>query len=190
MSIRFKAFLTRVGKDCEFKPLNNKLLDFLIKESENKYKNHPKLMNLLKKEWPIYMDRSRISHLLAEHHKEIFEFYLTTIFPFRKGGLSLEDPEAPTPVDFKLVYKYHYNMKEIAAVEEVIKKLNIKDSMGKLVSTPSILKRILIFSVSSIAPMVEEIFKRPFAFQFSSIDSNQLDNGEWLVNAIISAREQ
>ena len=112
MSIRFKSFLTRVGKDCEFKPLNNALLNYLTKESENKYKNYPRLLNLMKKYWPKYQDRSRISHLLKDHFQEIFGFYLTTMFPFRKGGLELEDPEAPTPVDFKLVYKYHYNLKE------------------------------------------------------------------------------
>ena len=38
--------------------------------------------------------------------------------------------------------------------------------------------------------MVEQIFKRPFAFQFSNIDANLFDNGEWEVIAIISAREQ
>jgi hypothetical protein len=38
--------------------------------------------------------------------------------------------------------------------------------------------------------MIEEIFKRPFAFQFSSIDAEQFNNGEWEVVAVISAREQ
>jgi hypothetical protein len=38
--------------------------------------------------------------------------------------------------------------------------------------------------------MIEQIFKRPFAFQFSSIDANPLENGEWEVIAVISAREQ
>ena len=54
MSVRFKSFLTRVGKHCEFKPLNNALLNYLTKESENKYKNYPKLLNLMKKYWPKY----------------------------------------------------------------------------------------------------------------------------------------
>ena len=184
MSVRFKSFLSRVGKECEFKPLNNALLNYLTKESENKYKNYPKLLNLMKKYWPKYSDRSRISHLLKDYYDDIIGFYLTTLFPFRKGGLTLEDPEAPTPVDFKLVYKYHYNLKEIAAVEAVMKELNIQGT------TVGILKRILIFCVSSFAPMVEQIFERPFAFQFSNIDANELDNGETEVIAIISAREQ
>ena len=96
----------------------------------------------------------------------------------------MTDPEAPTPVDFKLVYQYHYNLSEIKVVEEVLKEHNIDTKVE------SILKRILIFAVSSFSPMVEQIFKRPFAFQFSSIDSNHLENGEWEVIAIISAREQ
>jgi len=190
MSVRFTNFLTRIGKDNEFKPLKNALLNFLVKESENKYKNYPRLLSMMQKYWPKYRDRSRISHLLKDHYEEIFGFYLNTIFPFRKGGLTLEDPEAPTPVDFKLIYKYHYNLKEIKAVDDVIKKLKIYDSQGKLISTPGILKRILIFAVSSFAPLVEQIFQRPFAFQFSNIDANKFDNGEWDVIAIISAREQ
>ena len=93
-------------------------------------------------------------------------------------------PEAPTPVDFKLVYTYHYNLNEIAVVKEVMRNLNIDAKVE------SILKRILIFAVSSFSPMIQQIFRRPFAFQFSSIDANSFENGEWEVVAIISAREQ
>ncbi|MHA1293211.1 MAG: hypothetical protein ACTSQJ_11155 [Promethearchaeota archaeon] len=184
MSVRFKNFLNRVAKDCEFKPLNNKLLNFLIKESENKYKNHPRLINKMKRYWPKYRDRSRISHLLKDHYEDIFYFYLTVLFPFRKAGLKLEDPEAPTPVDFKLVYRYRYNSQEIKMIDEILKKYNIKASIE------GILKRILIFTVSSFAPMVEVIFQRPFAFQFSNIDTLSHENGDIEVIAIISAREQ
>ncbi|MHA1457721.1 MAG: hypothetical protein ACTSR5_17405 [Promethearchaeota archaeon] len=98
--------------------------------------------------------------------------------------MTLEDPEAPTPVDFKLVYKYHYNQGEIEAIKDVTEKMNID------IKIEGILKRLLIFAVSSFSPMIEQIFKRPFAFQFSSIDANPLENGEWEVVAIISAREQ
>ena len=184
MSIRFKKFLLRAGKESEFKPLRNALMNYLRKDAENKYKNYPRLLELMKSYWPNYAQRSMISHLLADHHQEIFGFYLSTIFPFRKGGLKFEDPEAPTPVDFKLIYIYHYNQKEIAAVNEAMKELNIEDDVS------GILKRILIFAVSSIAPLVEEVFGRPFAFQYSNIDSKEFDNGEFEVIAIISAREQ
>ena len=134
--------------------------------------------------WPNYKQGSRISHLLKDHYDEIFTFYLNTIFPFRKRGLTLADPEAPTPVDFKLVYQYHYNLAEINVVEEVLKEHKIEAKVE------SILKRLLIFAVSSFSPMIEQIFKRPFAFQFSNIDANPLNNEEWEVIAIISAREQ
>jgi hypothetical protein len=184
MSQRFRKFVVRVAKDNEFKPIKNKLLNYLQKESENKYKNYPRLLELMNSYWPTYKDGSRISYLLRDHHEEIFGFYLNTLFPFRKRGLSLEDPEAPTPVDFKLVYKYHYSINEIQAVEETMKNLNIEDK------TEGILKRLLIFAVSSFAPMIEQIFGRPFAFQFSSIDAYPLENNEWKVVAIISAREQ
>ena len=184
MSIRFKKFLLRAGKESKFKPLKNALLNYLRKDAENKYKNYPRLLELMKAYWPAYEHRFMIANLLKDHYEDIFYFYLTTIFPFRKGGLSLEDPEAPTTVDFKCVYKYHYNQKEIAVVKEVMKELNIQDNIQ------GVLKRILIFAVSSLAPMVEQIFGRPFAFQFANIDANQFDNGEYEVIAIISAREQ
>ena len=184
MSIRFRKFVERVAKDNEFKPLKNKLLNHLQKESQNKYKNYPRLIELMQTHWPNYKQGSRISHLLKDHYDEIFTFYLNTIFPFRKRGLTLADPEAPTPVDFKLVYQYHYNLAEINVVEEVLKEHKIEAKVE------SILKRLLIFAVSSFSPMIEQIFKRPFAFQFSNIDANPLNNGEWEVIAIISAREQ
>ncbi len=184
MSLRFRKFVERIAKDNEFKPLKNRLLNFLQKESQSKYKNYPRLLELMQTYWPNYQQGSRISHLLKAHYDEIFTFYLNTIFPFRRRGLTLTDPEAPTPVDFKLVYQYHYNLAEIKVVEEVLKEHNLDAKVE------SILKRILIFAVSSFSPMVEQIFKRPFAFQFSSIDSNHLNNGEWEVIAIISAREQ
>jgi len=184
MSLRFRKFVERVAKDNEFKPLKNKLLNYLQKESQNKYKNYPRLLELMQTYWPNYKQGSRISHLLKDHYDEIFTFYLNTIFPFRKTGLSLAYPEAPTPVDFKLVYQYHYNLAEINVVEEVLKESKIDTKVE------SILKRLLIFAVSSFSPMIEQIFKRPFAFQFSSIDANHFDNKEWEVIAIISAREQ
>ena len=184
MSQRFKNFVARVAKDNEFKPLKNQLLNYLKKESQNKYKNYPRLIELMKNYWPKYKEGSRISYLLRDHYEEIFYFYLNTIFPFRKRGLSLLHPEAPTPVDFKLEYHYRYNLYEIQAIKALMKELGIEGTIE------GILKRLLIFAVSSFSPMIEEIFKRPFAFQFSSIDSHQFENGEWEVIAIISAREQ
>ena len=184
MSQRFQKFVERVAKDNEFKPLKNQLLNYLQKESENKYKNYPRLLELMQQYWPKYKDGSRISYLLRDHYEEIFYFYLNTLFPFRKRGLKLLNPEAPTPVDFKLEYHYQYNLGEINAVNMVMNQLNIQ---GKV---DGILKRLLIFAISSLSPMIEQIFKRPFAFQFSSIDANPLEGGEWEVIAIISAREQ
>ena len=184
MSLRFRKFVERVAKDNEFKPLKNRLLNFLQKESQSKYKNYPRLLELMQTYWPKYKEGSRISYLLRDHYDEIFTFYLNTLFPFRKRGLTLTDPEAPTPVDFKLVYQYHYNLAEINVIEDVLKENKIDAKVE------SILKRILIFAVSSFSPMIELIFKRPFAFQFSNIDADHLKNGEWEVIAIISAREQ
>ncbi|MBD3256368.1 MAG: hypothetical protein GF383_14820 [Candidatus Lokiarchaeota archaeon] len=184
MSINFKRFISRIGRESEFKPIRNQLLSSLKQDAKNKYKNYPRLLNLMEKYWPEYQNRSRISHLLKDHHEEIFDFYLNTLFPFRKRGLTYEDPEAPTPVDFKLVYHYQYNKKEIEAVEEVIEELNIEEKLE------NVLKRIFIFVISSFGPMVEKIFQRPFAFQFSSIDSKKLPNGEYEVVAVISGREQ
>ncbi|MFW9990292.1 MAG: hypothetical protein ACFFC3_16750 [Candidatus Odinarchaeota archaeon] len=184
MSVNFQKFITRVGRESEFKPLKNQLLNYLKKESENKYKNYPRLLDLMKSYWPEYSERSRISHLLIDHHKEIFTFYLNSFFHFRKRGLTFSDPEAPTPVDFKLVFKYHYNEREIQIIEDVIKELKIN------ATTESILKRIFIFTISSFGFMVEQIFGRPFAFQFFDISANSLPNNEWEVVAIISGREQ
>jgi len=184
MSQRFRKFVLRVAKDNEFQPIKNKLLNYLQKESENKYKNYPLLLELMKSYWPQYKDGSKISHLLKDHYEEIFSFYLNTIFPFRKRGLKFSNCEAPTPVDFKLEYFYRYNYKEIDIIKEIMEQQNIE---GKV---ESVLKRLLIFAVSSFSPLVEQIFGRPFAFQFSSIDADQYDNGDWEVKAVISAREQ
>ncbi|MHA2283860.1 MAG: hypothetical protein ACXAC5_23715 [Promethearchaeota archaeon] len=184
MSVSFRKFITRVGQQSEFKPLKNQLLNYLKKESENKYKNYPRLLELMRNYWPKYKDRSRISHLLIDHHEEIFSFYLNSFFHFRKRGLSYEDPEAPTPVDFKLVFKYHYNSNEIGVIEDVMKELNIQGTIE------SILKRVFIFAISSFSYMVEQIFGRPFAFQFFDISSKSLPNNECEVLAIISGREQ
>jgi len=184
MSQNFRKFINRVGEQSEFKPLKNQLLNYLKKESENKYKNYPRLLELMQSYWPEYKERSRISHLLRDHHEEIFSFYLNTFFHFRKRGLTFSEPEAPTPVDFKLIFNYHYNYKEVEIVEDVMKKLNINASID------SILKRIFIFAISSFGYMVEQIFGRPFAFQFFDISAQFFPNNEWEVVAIISGREQ
>ena len=126
MSQKFIKFVERVAKDNEFKPLRNQLLNYLQKESEHKYKNYPRLLELMEQHWPKYKDGSRISYLLRDHYEEIFYFYLNTLFPFRKRGLNLLNPEAPTPVDFKLEYHYKYNLGEIKAVEVIMDKLKIE----------------------------------------------------------------
>ena len=72
----------------------------------------------------------------------------------------------------------------MSIVKDVLQELNIQ------ASTESILKRIFIFAVSSFGFMVEQIFGRPFAFQFFDISANSLPNDEWEVVAIISGREQ
>jgi len=54
MSQRFTKFVERVAKDNEFKPLKNRLLNNLQKESENKYKNYPRLLELMLNYWPKY----------------------------------------------------------------------------------------------------------------------------------------
>ena len=59
MSIAFEKFITRVGENSEFKPLKNQLLNYLKKESENKYKNYPRLLELMRDYWPEY----RIVHV-------------------------------------------------------------------------------------------------------------------------------
>ena len=184
MSVAFKKFITRIGKTSAFKPLKNQLMISLQEESNRKYKKYPYLLKIMKDYWPEYAARSRISHLLKDHHEEIFGFLLNSVFPFRKGGLIFSDPEAPTPVDFKLVYQYTYNLKEIEAVSEVMKELNIEGNID------GILKRLFIFAISSFAPPIEEVFQRPFAFQYSNIDFEEHDNGEKEVIAIISGREQ
>ena len=57
-------------------------------------------------------------------------------------------------------------------------------------TTEAILKRLFIFAISSFGYMVEQIFGRPFAFQFFDITANSLPNNECEVVAIISGREQ
>jgi hypothetical protein len=156
----------------------------LQEESNRKYKKYPALLKIMKDYWPEYAARSRISHLLKDHNEEIFGFLLNTVFPFRKGGLTLSDPEAPTPVDFKLVYQYRYSLREIGVINEVMKELNIQGNVD------GILKRLLIFAISSFAPLIEEVFQRPWSFQYQNIDFEQHDNGEKEVIAIISGREQ
>ena len=79
MSQRFRKFVERVAKDNEFKPLKNKLLNYLQKESQNKYKNYPRLLELMKSYWPNYKEGSKISYLLKDHYDEIFNFYLNTL---------------------------------------------------------------------------------------------------------------
>ncbi len=184
MSVRFKQFLLRVGKDCEFKPIENKLLLYLKKESERKRKNYPKLLQFMKDNWIKYAEGFKISHLLKDYYQDFFDFYLSTLFPFRKSDLLYDDPEAPTPVDFKLVFSYNYNKSEIDSLNKVLKELNL------IAPIEGLLKRLFIFTISSYGYMVEKVFKRPFAFQFFSIVGEKTANNGYKVTAIISGREQ
>ncbi|MBY9007180.1 MAG: hypothetical protein KGD63_10530 [Candidatus Lokiarchaeota archaeon] len=184
MSIRFKNFMTRIGKESEFKPIRNQLLISLKESSENKYKNYPRLLELMNEYWIKYREQSKISHLLRDHYDELFGFYMNKIFPFRRRGLTYDDVEAPTPVDFKLVFHYKFIEREIEVVKGIIDELNLE------ISIEAVLKRIFIFAISSFGYIVEIIFGRPFAFQFFSIEADKIETGEWVIDAIISGREQ
>jgi len=192
MSIRFKNFVERVGKDSEFKPMKSQLQNSLIEEAERKYKNYPRLLEKMKEHWPEYEQQSNVSHFLKDHHEEFFYFYFNTLFPFRKRGFNIDSIETPTPVDIKLNFTYTFKPREIKAIKRIIKDLELDEEEDKSVNAlaESTMKRIIIFTVSSFGPMVQEIFGRPFAFQFSSIDGEELDTGEYKVNAVISGREQ
>lgn len=183
----FKKFIERVGQDSEFKPLKNRLLSSLRLESERDKEKYNYLLKILNTYWQKYKEHSEIAHLLEEHYEEILYYFLNQVFPFRSEALSFEDPEAPTPVDFKIIIKYQYNQAEIEAIEEIKFKLKIKDK------TNGILKKMLIFSFSTIAPLIEKVFGRPFAAQYFSIKADKLknsDNGDILVTAGIGLREQ
>ena len=173
MSIRFKKFIEQVGEETEFKPINNQLFITLKESSENKWKNYPRMLEKMEKYWPDYKRQSKISHLLKDHYEEFFHFSLNTIFPFRKRGLTFSDPEAPTPVDFKLVFEYHFVEGEIEAIKEVLEELNIT------IAVPAVLKRVFIFTISTFGFLVEKIFQRPFAFQLSETNASELENVEW-----------
>ena len=182
----FKNFIERIGQISEFKPLKNIMLS-LKEESKRDLEKYNYLLERLNTYWKKYKENSEIAYLLEEHYEEIFVYYLSQMFPFRSEALIFEEPEAPTPVDFKIVLKYRYNKAEIEAVEEVMFKLKLKDK------TIGILKRLIIFSFASIAPLIEKIFGRPFAAQFNKIEPNkrkELDKGEILITAVISLREQ
>ncbi|MBD3214444.1 MAG: hypothetical protein GF311_17665 [Candidatus Lokiarchaeota archaeon] len=192
MSIRFKNFVERVGKESEFKPMKSQLQNSLIEEAERKYKNYPRLLEMMKEQWPEYERQANISHFLKDHHEEFFYFYFNTLFPFRKRGFNIDSIETPTPVDIKLEFTYVFKPREIEAIKTIIEDLELHAENDKNIDevAESTMKRIIIFTVSSFGPMVQEIFGRPFAFQFSSIDGKKLDSGEYEVNAIISGREQ
>jgi len=188
MSVRFKNFIYRIGRESGFKPLKNRLLialsDYAQKESENSRKNYPRLMKSMTKNWVRYKERSQIAYLLNDNHEEIFNFYLTTVFPFQKNNLKLEDSEAPTPVDFKLKYIYKFALNEIQLIKEVLNELNLHEK------PENVLKRVFLFSIISFGPLVEDIFQRPYAFQAATIQADESENGEWIVIISIAAREQ
>jgi len=192
MSIRFQNFVKRVGKESEFKPMKSQLQNSLIEEAERKYKNYPRLLKKMKEHWPDYQQQSKISHFLKDHHEEFFNFYFNTLFPFRKRGLNIDSIETPTPVDIKLNFTYVFKPREIDAIKRIINNLDLDREENKTVDelAESTMKRVIIFTISSFGPMVQEIFGRPFAFQFSSINGQKLDSGEYEVEAVISGREQ
>jgi len=192
MSIRFQNFVERVGKESEFKPMKSQLQNSLIEEAERKYKNYPRLLRKMKEHWPDYEQRANVSQFLKDHHEEFFNFYFNTLFPFRKRGFNIDSIETPTPVDIKLNFTYVFKPREIEAIKKIIKHLKLDQEENKPVEeiAESTMKRIIIFTVSSFGPMVQEIFGRPFAFQFASIDGHKIETGEYEVEAVISGREQ
>lgn len=188
MSVRFKNFIYRIGRESGFNPQKNGILialsDYAQKESENKRKNYPRLMKSMTKHWEKYKERSQIAHLLNENYEEIFNFYLTTVFPFQKKNLILEDSEALTPVDFKLKCTYNFTLNEIQLIKALLSDLNLHEKLE------NVLNRVFLFSIISFGPLVKDIFQRPYTFQPATMHADESDNGEWKVIINVTAREQ
>ncbi|MHA1730584.1 MAG: hypothetical protein ACTSU5_01505 [Promethearchaeota archaeon] len=183
MSVRWQKFVARVARDSEFKPISNRLRDCLINEVTRKYVQYPRFKEKMEAAWKKIDNQSELAQLLFRNYEYAFRTWLTEILPYRRAALSLENPEAPTAVDFKLDFRYEYNEAEIKALERAIKAAKLEIEAG------SVVKRLLIFSVSAMGPTIADIVKKPFSFQIFSVDSKPEGKGI-TVETIMSAREQ
>lgn len=163
----FENLIINIGEKCNFKTNNNKILLSFIEESKKDYNKYTSFLKIIESYWQKYKERSEISFLLRDNYHELFSFYLSEIFPLNINQLEFKDPQAPTNCDFILTIIYQFTQKEIVIIE------SIRDNLGIKVKTKNLLKRILGFIIASIGPIIEKVYGRPFAAQFSMLDTNK-----------------
>ncbi|GAB4308371.1 MAG: hypothetical protein Kow0069_06570 [Promethearchaeota archaeon] len=185
MSQRFVAFLRRVARESEFKQLQNALRDWLIEEAERKHVNYPRFVNFLRDRWAAIGNSSELAKLLYDNYQEVFRSWLTVMLPYRKGGLSMANAEAPTAVDFKLDFEYKFSAKEVEAMERVVKEMGLDDLTPRAVSV-----RLFIVSIMALGPTVADIVEKPFSFQIANREVIDADDGGITIKVTMSGREQ
>ena len=185
LSERFSRFIREVGESTEFSPSQNKLLNFFTDFAvQRRQKYYNKMMFVLRMKWPKYRQGGRISHLLRKMNSMIFVDWLTTIFIFRKKPLILENPFAVSNVDFALDLGYTFSKEEMSTIKTYLVE------KGSSLNSDVVAKRVWFYSIFSLAKPISEIFERPFAFILGSSDGKFLDNGDYVVQTKITAREQ
>ena len=195
MSIRFERFVKRMGRNCEFLPFKNKMLDSMKEDAIAKYKNYPRLIEDMKNKWENakkkdgkkgnYKQEKDIGHLLADYVNDLFLRYLKVLFPFRNKGLIIKGVQTPSRLDFIVTTEYHYSIQEIKIIKDVLESKEFPKNPDVI----KISKFLLLYSISSFAIAVEEIFK-PFAFMPQKVTATENLDGTVTVSVSTQGREQ
>lgn len=188
LSIRFERFVKRIGRECEFLPFRNQMLDAMKEDAKAKYKNYPRLFSAMKEKWEHgkYKREGNISGLLADHVDDFFMHYLKVLFPFTNRGLSYKNVSTPSRLDFVITVIYHYSIKEFGVIQEV---LDAKE-YPKNPSADQVCKFLLLYSMNSFGMIIQEVFERPFSLMTLNINTEKFEDESLGVFVSVQGREQ
>ncbi|MHA1395520.1 MAG: hypothetical protein ACTSRZ_18620 [Promethearchaeota archaeon] len=187
ISERFKRFVVRVGRISEFLPISNRLLNTLVDDAKNKYKNYPNLVQQMANAYneSDYKRKNAIAYLLRDHNEFLIS-YLTLLFPFRKRSLAIIDVDTPSPLDYIVETSYTYKADEI----EIVKNILESKEWPKNPDYIQVCNYIFLYCLQSYAIPIKEIFGRSFAFFPLKVKKTPMDDESLVIQIRIQGREQ
>ncbi len=179
----FMKMLERLARTTKFNTFNDVLRNGMLAECKRKYKAYPGFTRRLALRWKKQVRTNQISSFIKNNMDLFFEYWFCYMFQFDPKRLKILEPNTRSDVDFNAKFHYLYSKDEIAFLEDLIKKHELK-----YVKPLQVFNQLILIGLRMLGPIIEVYFKRPYDFQPEEMKDEDLTEGK-LVKIFFSSRE-
>ncbi len=129
-----------------------------------------------------------ISGFISTNGRDLFQYWLSEIFPFQKESLIIDCPEGHSAVDSQLIISYVYDKAELDYIQFVLEKLEFHEWKEKINDVARIL---FVDAIKSISDYFENLIGTRYKIYTENINLYEIDvNGSIFVEFQGAGRPQ